>query len=161
MAVSAKYGWPLPDLPDAPNIPYDMAALATAIENTDTGWRDVSGLLINGWTKSAVNGRLHLRRIGAAVTLAANIKPPATWNGLAASAPPTGFAPSPSGAKGAPLYLDTGAQSNTSVFVSLSNMLVMLPAGVGASADGAAALIQTVDWLTDAPWPTTLPGVPV
>jgi len=34
MAISPRYSWPLPDLPDAPNIPYDMNQLAVGIEGT-------------------------------------------------------------------------------------------------------------------------------
>lgn len=34
MAITPKYLWPLPDPPDAPNVPYDMAALGNAIEST-------------------------------------------------------------------------------------------------------------------------------
>jgi hypothetical protein len=46
---------------------WDDGAGAWVVDNYDSGWRDVSSLLVNGW--SASTGYIQLRRIGSTVRL--------------------------------------------------------------------------------------------
>lgn len=49
MAITPRYSWPLPDLPDAPNVPFDMNALAVGIEGSVGAIQDL-------WTQLGISG---------------------------------------------------------------------------------------------------------
>lgn len=115
----------------------------------DTGWRDVTSLLLNGWTAST---RVTCRRVGEQVQWA--------WHGISGAArtsdrimmQPVGFRPS--------------YASNGHVFrVGESDPLMWLranQAGDWTLMGGSPAVGtwgETPLFFTSDPWPTTLPGV--
>jgi hypothetical protein len=121
----------------------------------DTGWRNVSSLLLNGWTQSG--GVVLLRRQGRRVTL---------WiagtsnQGIDASAATSNvFLRSPSG-----FSLGTSPTNARYYFMDVDGVLVKTYTAnddLGASGFGTAVKVQTMGeqtWHTADAWPSTLPG---
>lgn len=117
----------------------------------DTGWRDVSGSLLNGWT----GNRVRLRRRGNDVEL----------NVVASGVPLTGaaatskiFLPWFDGFRAGPAgdYGWLGMLGSSAGTTSVSREG---SSGIGASPT-AGTLTGSVAWTTDQPWPTMLPGLP-
>ncbi|AOZ65105.1 hypothetical protein KDI99_gp02 [Arthrobacter phage Greenhouse] len=130
---------------------WDETANRSQLIFGDTGWRDVSSLLINGWTAS----QIYLRRYGDRVTL----KMYNVDGAAAAGVPsilnlPLGFRP-PHGTSTFPVY----TQSTTISTVSVSNGgTVNAPGGV--TKYGAASFTE-VTFSTIDSWPGALPGAAV
>lgn len=116
----------------------------------DTGWRDISSLLINGWTLNA-SGILRIRRVGYQVTLVmANINGTAAANALAVAAI-SGFAHAqgwinfPSGVKLGQAVAHRAADG-------------LLAPGNPSIWNDTGGMRDAFSWSTVDPWPTTLPG---
>ena len=115
------------------------------VTDGDTGWRDLSGLLVNGWT-----GTLIVRRVGSRVELQAPHSTIGRLDGSAATSSvvtpyPAGFRPAPSGNFGNLGYMH-GPDGPLTVQRETSHIGMQL----GPSRTGS------VDWITDAAWPTDL-----
>lgn len=114
----------------------------------DTGWRDIAGLLINGWTANA--NQVLLRRHGATVMLKligidrTNATSDAFLNSI------TGFR-NPNGQGWWPYARSDGSISHMR---EQSGILNLVARTVGAGAQTYA----TFQWLTDDAWPASLPG---
>lgn len=134
----------------------------------DTGWRDISSLLDPNFVMPAAAPRFHIRRQGYNVTLAVRIGPAAAIVGTnrnvgrkILSSFPTGFLPA-SNASYAPLGTGCVNIPSTSL-VQLGNLSTQNELWVygitGVWADATTDAVQvTGNWITDAAWPTTLPG---
>lgn len=123
----------------------------------DTGWRNISSSLTNGWT--APGGGLFLRRIGPVVYARASVTSPATYN--ASLVPGTGFA-----------GFITTQYSLTAIYNATTGLT---PNDLMAQCGGSTNFIALVGlgtlsnrvirflsvWVTDDAWPTVLPGTPV
>lgn len=114
----------------------------------DTGWRDLSGSLINGWTAGAVPAPARVRRVGYLVTIRAY-----GLNGTAATAAaaftlPVGFRP-----PNTEQVLLRGNGANP-ILGSVDNVgNYSLPVGTEP-----VNIFGGVEFLTTEAWPTTLPG---
>jgi len=125
----------------------------------DTGWR-----IATGWCTGldpAIPGQLLVRRVGATVTLkfnnlkaAANAPTPAT---LANGTIPTGF--TASGIVVAPLAISTDPTASELVRVEGGSIHVQLREAVTPQAQWHVdeALSGQISYITDDPWPVTLP----
>lgn len=143
---------PVKQYPTAVDDPF-KATLDTLLHPAvkDTGWRNISGLLTNGWSVSS--GYVHIRRVGAAVNLRAySIIAPSTFNGTWIN-PIPGFMAT---AYGIPVTTPTAVLTNTYLYVHPTNGFVF--AGTVAA---AAVLRLNAVYLTDDAWPGSLPGSPV
>lgn len=112
----------------------------------DTGWRDISSMLLNGWTINAADGAFHVRRVGNTVTLRAHI-----YNGTLSSTmwtAPSGFRPS----------------KNTYFPVSHFTSGAAIGGGYwGINGEfqrytSNAAAYNTITVVTNDAWPSSLPG---
>ena len=154
-ATTPVFGWRVPVLGDAPNVPYDITALAEDVERTvalDTGFRDISSSLINGWTTT----RLWTRRIGTTVWMVAqDLVCPATFNMDITGPVPAGFTLLTSPMAHALIYTSPYNLSATVAGLSTNwvRSLTVLTAG--------QKLRFTYAYPTTDPWPDTLPGTPV
>lgn len=114
----------------------------------DTGWRNVSSLLTNGWT-----GSLYLRRFGHRVSALAEALNPNGKTSDTALLLPAGF--------------QAGTLGGRSVFHNLvvpASVYRVAAAGTSlnvVATTTAGALYGACDWYTEAAWPTTLPGTAV
>lgn len=112
----------------------------------DTGWRDVSADLANGWT-----GNLYLRRVGNSVTFGVRNLVRGSTDTLYSL--PSGFGLTVTSAHALP--------------IAVNGQVQLLRIGSGGSvtlnAAIAAAIAEAgmVTWPTSASWPTTLPGTAV
>jgi len=154
-----QYPYPLVGEPPAGHT--QMAELATAIDldvagivpwTQDTGFRNITSLLINGWTATTVI----VRRIGGTVHLAAqDLTCPATYNMDAAGPAADGFkfiaTPYAHGLiYASPYNMHATISGLTSVWI---RVLTVVTSG------------QKVRFMYSYPtvdaWPSTLPGVPM
>lgn len=109
----------------------------------DTGWRDVSALLINGWT-----GSVHIRRCGLTIWLRVQNLSGAGASGSPFMAAITGFGAGFAG------YM-AGASSTTLLPLEINGSLQFaLPTTTVTSAVRWALF----SFPTTSPWPTSLPG---
>lgn len=124
------------------------------IEMGDTGWRDISGNLINGWEVSASSGYAAATRNGNIVTVSVRLSSASQTNTVFWD-PPSGFRPHttyiPSGSVTFPtqsaLVINTTLQSGQDVKI--------------ANTAGETTIVAAINYPTDDPWPTSLPGSPV
>ncbi|AZF98466.1 hypothetical protein SEA_BEETHOVEN_2 [Arthrobacter phage Beethoven] len=117
----------------------------------DTGWRDISSMLVNGWTASS----LYLRRYGDRVTLKAF-----NLDGAAAAGNPTMFTVplgfrTPHGSSYFPVYTTA---TNVSTMLVSNGGTFSAPGGV--TRYGASAYTE-VSYSTIDSWPSVLPGAAV
>jgi hypothetical protein len=113
----------------------------------DSGWRDITGGLINGWA-SAV--RVMVRRIGWAVFFSINGTAASGWTAPEAGPVPEGFRPLVGTEVDVPIARATRMER---IHVTAAGTLVLAsPDGY----DGNAA--QMVSWPTDQALPQSLPG---
>jgi hypothetical protein len=155
-AVTPIYGWHIPVLSDAPNVPYDMQETSLDIEGTisrDTGWRNIGSALLNGFAPvNAVSYPFRVRRIGHQVMVRGVIKNPA------AKPVSTQVATMPAGFR--TLF------STYFACVSQSTLFSMNIAGATIMTDTNYPtpnnwLDVVHEFFTDDIWPDPLPGVPV
>ena len=117
----------------------------------DTGWRDISSLVTNGWTAAG----LMIRRIGTSVTIALRNLNPASATGEAIITTPIfGFAPTLRAT-----FPTVASPENvfTNASVREDSGQIHLKRG-----SGSISVYQYSYWtyLTSDAWPTTLPGTP-
>ena len=116
------------------------------VQHGDTGWRDISSLLINEWVASTAYGAPCLRRIGSIIYTRGGIK-----NGTSSQALkpiPAGFGTT--GFLIVPTFTtDAGFQN---LNISRSYVIDAVP-GSGENLLGGS-------WPAGGPWPSTLPGTP-
>lgn len=136
---------------DPASLSAGLNTISTAINRAveGTGWRDVSGLLLNGWTAEICK----VRKRGAEVDVFFDL------NGTAATSSTIfnlGVDWSADRSAGAfyslPSFLGTGAVASASLRVT--------SAGQFSSADRSANLRTMISFPSNATWPSTLPGVP-
>lgn len=113
----------------------------------DTGWRGVTGPLLNGWTM----GSYRIRRVGSLVSFVIG-----SLNGSAATSPqfetlPAGF--QPYSTEGFTLFFE--GNSPTSVYRAYVGSSGQMTTGTPIPAVNIGG---TMTWLTSQAWPTTLPG---
>ncbi|ALY09527.1 hypothetical protein PBI_KORRA_2 [Arthrobacter phage Korra] len=117
----------------------------------DTGWRNISDSLVNGWTATS----LYLRRFGDRVTLKAfNLDGAAAAGNPAMFTVPLGFR-TPHGSSYFPVYT-----TGTSVSTMLVSNGGTFSAPGGVTRYGASAYTE-VSYSTIDSWPSVLPGVAV
>lgn len=116
------------------------------VQHGDTGWRDISSLLINGWVASTTYGAPCLRRIGSIIYTRGGIKngtSPGALRPIPAGFGTTGFLIVPT------FTTDVGFRNlNIS-----SNAVIDGVPGSGENLLGGS-------WPAGDPWPSTLPGSP-
>lgn len=116
----------------------------------DTGWRDVSGLLVNGWV-----GQVFLRRVGELVVLhLENVSAEAATSGIVLTAP-SGLQPGTEGANFA-----RGALMTLSGAVRRAYMAGAGPLTVSGYSSGDRIYDQFRYPAEAQSWPVTLPGTP-
>lgn len=116
------------------------------IEMGDTGWRDVSADLENGWS----GDNFYIRRIGPVVHVKGNISPTSATDATFYT-PSTGFG-------------HTDVPGEQSYFPAMETTSIRQGSvgvnGIRVSAQGDASnQTFTFQYVTDDAWPTTLPGV--
>lgn len=111
----------------------------------DTGWRDISGLLLNGWT-----GTVFLRRLGHTVFLRHNALNRASATGANFMTVPAGFA---SGASDALSIVTRPVTGSTPAYGSLSG------GTLGYTLTDGEPRASQLSWPTTDAWPTSLPGI--
>lgn len=111
----------------------------------DTGWRDISGSLREGWT-----GVLKARRIGDMVTIRGLDISIGTSTSIVLAYLPAGFL----GSEGYPLSAYTSG--STFVYARIFNNIVQLD----RTTEPTLARDLGGTYLTSDPWPTSLPGTP-
>lgn len=117
----------------------------------NTGWRDISGLLINGWT-----GNAWIRRDTNLVTLRVHALSPATATGTTFLAPITGFGWSTISTRGPrPVFHTTDSPASLYRFAS-SGLGFQIQQSVPVN----LSLFGDTSWHSNDPWPATLPGLP-
>ena len=138
------------------------AAQTAAAALQDTGWRDVSSLLINGWTVFAGQTPRIRRTNGGLVFLKGLIKPPplgefpeTRWRALEI---PIGFRPDRWNEYMPPIY--TWAMPATVLQTRINNNFLQVEAADTNKFAGVGWAIGGLFWFTADPWPTTLPGTP-
>lgn len=118
----------------------------------DTGWRDISGILINGWKPDTSGyGGPKIRRVMNTVFLAGSIDPSSATD-VAFLNPINGF-----GIKAFAIFPVYSTGPNTFVLTSIrpSNTYTVTNSG------GGVRIFGSTTWATSDPWPSTLPGTPV
>ena len=131
----------------------------------DTGWRDVSGSLINSWT-AAPGGHLKVRRVGSRVIARARGLKWAVTSQDESTGPytlPSGFRGSEGSDWGAPVGV---AHLNPAYGEYTARPVVTLPDGrfgfyttfPSAASDAGGNVWFEVSFLTVNAWPTSLPG---
>jgi hypothetical protein len=161
MKLTPIFGLPIAEPDDARrDFPFTVDDPRTvAIENLlgaaarDTGWRNITAGLINGWT--APSGYVRLRRVGKAVSLRIyGLVRPATWNGALLN----GTAGFQGPAYGLPVGItNTGLLATSFIWTEVSQGVNITVAG---SIISGQLLQASVGWITDEAWPTVLPGTP-
>ena len=124
-----------------PVSPSVTTQLVTLVPDGDTGWRNITGLLINGWTA----GQILLTREGKWCHLQVYV-----LDGTASTSnifldPTAGFSAN-SNYRGALFSVTMAWQRMITPFTTANKPV--------------AALYGTLSWVTTAAWPTTLPGTP-
>jgi hypothetical protein len=132
----------------------------------DTGWRDITSLLLGDFVAPATAPRFAIRRIGNSVSFSARINPAASiattnrsvGRKLLASYP-TGFSPSPYESYN---ILGSGSVDTPSkAIVQIANLSTLDELWVYGDQGtwNTADIIQVRGtWLTELAWPTALPG---
>ncbi len=119
------------------------------IDMGDTGWRNVSGLLINGFTVSP--GGVLVRRVGQTVSwYLAGLKNPSGTNEYYLASIP-GFKHHPSG---------YGVYWSLQVSIGAARVVGEHQSGQWICAAGSEVWGIIPPYLTSDPWPTSLPGTP-
>ena len=116
------------------------------VQHGDTGWRDISSLLINEWVASTTYGAPCLRRIGSIIYTRGGIKngtSPQALKPIPAGFGTTGFLIVPT------FTTDAGFRN---LNISRSAVIDAVP-GSGENLLGGS-------WPAGDPWPSTLPGTP-
>ena len=116
------------------------------VQHGDTGWRDISSLLINEWVASTTYGAPCLRRIGSIIYTRGGIKngtSPQALKPIPAGFGTTGFLIVPT------FTTDAGFRN---LNISSSAVIDAVP-GSGENLLGGS-------WPAGGPWPSTLPGTP-
>lgn len=112
----------------------------------DTGWRNVTGNVINGWTANTIL----FRRIGDLVHVHLENVAASSATSDVAFGVPTGYSPAtPSPHRG---ILTSANNVSYRYLASSSNVTVQGRSG--------ATIYCTTSWSCTAAWPTTLPGTP-
>lgn len=122
----------------------------------DTGRRDVTASLINGWASSSGGGKLILRRIGNQVTLT-GYEPGLTAVSKTSDTfynPPSGFQ-EPWQAYGAYGMLGVALNHSNGALVPI---LRSSDAGLLAAGNTWTSVTMNITWTTEDAWPTSLPG---
>ena len=120
----------------------------------DTGWRDVSSLLINSWTAA----KLRMRRVGSRVEVMSGLlKGGATLTTQMLDIP-AGFALSADAVNGI-LFREDGVAGTPGWLIAAGTTLN----AYGAMFDGSSWTVNhgvsmETSWLTNDGWPTSLPG---
>jgi hypothetical protein len=123
----------------------------------DTGWRDISSLLINGWIAVAGGSYgLKVRRVGNRVDIHGSITTPATPNQTAIDIPPKGFAVS-SGVHTFAISLYNGTSYQPSLMESWQSSLWLYMTNLPPASQ---TVRLDVSYITNDPWPIVLPGTP-
>lgn len=128
---------------------WDEQAAREQLFYGDTGWRDISGLLVNGWAAAS----LSLRRTTYDVEVRVTGLSPAAATGSTAFTLPTGFA----GWNGVADARAVVWVSGTKSWLAAMGSTVQI-AGWSA-ADGPSHF--TAKFTTGLSWPTSLPGTPL
>lgn len=120
----------------------------------DTGMRDISASLLNGWKAD----NIRIRRVGSTVTLSVWKLDPATKTDTFAYVLPAGFGPA-GGYNGSLAFIvrTTGSSVGSLLITAQTKYIQPEPAGISFGAGG----IGLISWTTDDPWPTSLPGTAV
>ncbi|GGA72707.1 hypothetical protein GCM10011490_24360 [Pseudoclavibacter endophyticus] len=126
-----------------------MSAPTLQASLPDTGWRDITGLLENGWTASPGHPGLRIRRIGALVSVQGEGLVPGTSTSLAVL--PTGF--KATGRAAASAYIGSGT-------LPIYGRAIGGAVQCNNTTSPAAWRDLTVNFFTTDPWPTVLPGLP-
>lgn len=149
---------------------HDDAAQVTALDPTtgrlaiggiemgDTGWRDVTGDLLNGWA-TAVS--VKMRRVGSTVYLNLYLMDAASASSNNALSLPIGFRVGSSvaiGHVGVGMNGATGATNNLQSSVTLAGSTGDT---VRLSSDASQTFTANVNFWVGDPWPTVLPGISV
>ncbi len=113
------------------------------VADGDTGWRDVNSLLVNGWTRT---GEFLVRRTGNRVSVWASFL-------VGTSASADAFATLPSGFRAKATNAVPVLSSGTTV-----QQFVYNGSGVLSSSARTSTYYADWSWLTNDPWPTSLPG---
>ena len=119
----------------------------------DTGWRDISGLLINGWDAGTF---IRIRRKDDRVQLLLRGVSGSSATSVKLMNMPAGFT-APTDLELAP-YRCTD-QSNTTLFIGST-----IEGGIRLGTTGkqlAATVAQIAEWPCTAAWPSTLPGAAI
>ncbi len=115
------------------------------LEQGDTGWRDVSGLLVNGWTA----GETMLRRVGDQITVTlTNATGGAATTALIV---PTGFRP---------FRNIAGSAMLTSSVMGGAAVVNVQTTGTFIANNTIVGGQVTAVFTTAEPWPSSLPGTP-
>ena len=120
----------------------------------DTGWRDMSSLLVNGWTLGS-GGALQVRRVGYQVYWRA-------YNLVGTAATSSIFVAVPSGFG----YETFSNRLPTTDGTAVTSVLVNNTTGIGANVNVPIAVafasnFSNWNYPTAQPWPTALPGTAV
>ncbi|WP_311210915.1 MULTISPECIES: pyocin knob domain-containing protein [unclassified Aeromicrobium] len=118
----------------------------------DTGLRDVSSLLVNGWALGSL-GVVLIRRVGVMVYLTAFNLDSANASAAAYANLPVGFRPSTISV--IPIKGVASAGANAQDLNALARWNGELSAGITTR---SASVIVSGAWMTADAWPTTLPG---
>lgn len=116
----------------------------------DTGWRDVTSLLLNGWT--ATSGHLNIRRIGSIVYARFGNVSSAAATGSTLYTLPSGFGVGQWQAFDIPSY----AAANQKLVVD--NYDMKPPAFTQSIVYSAGGRYAVISWPANDSWPTSLPG---
>lgn len=120
----------------------------------DTGWRNVESLLVNGWVKYVYPAKI--RRIGNRCTLNAYLA-----RTVGAGATSERFMESPPAGFQLPVQTQFGGSvlgsiTSTAQVVRLTSTGFAIPNYLNIQPQ----MWVHIDWITDSPWPTSLPGTP-
>jgi hypothetical protein len=118
----------------------------------DTGWRDISTLMVNGFL-----GSLLIRRMGNTVTLRGSVRCPvgtASMNGTFVSVLPTSFTP---GSSAPWVFFPVRSNVGTTWFTLYRKQPELTFEGSPTVGDANETRFEISFSTTDA-WPTTLPG---
>lgn len=120
----------------------------------DTGVRNIASLVTNGWTIENVK----LRRVGGTVFFSAYNVNPAAKTAESALILPAGFHPSPGYTGNMAFPVRASTMNGLGWLTIHSSTKAVVPEQATPSFVGT---IFSVQWHTDDPWPTSLPGTAV
>lgn len=126
------------------------------VSTGDTGWRNVSSLLINGWELSGTGGRVCLRRIGRTVWIYGALSS-VSATGQNALTLPSGFLPLAGDTTLGWWSLSGSNGATAPVLMEAHNTLGVIRSALAAYSGEANARFAGSFPARDA-WPTTLPG---